>query len=280
MNLSIKKIMKTNKQIWYTLEIFGDYNNRETLISYFDKIIVGSEIKGDSSILYFDNTCQNEVDTFLIKNKLVEKWIWSETIEENWNKTCEDFFKPILINNKINILPYWEEQRANCLNIIINPALAFGTGHHETTYMMIKGLLEFDFDNKTVFDIGTGSGILSIIAKKLGAKKIKAIDNDSLTHNNFYENLKLNSLNKNDIDFEIKDCFKVKDFNYDFIFANISSTILQSLVSKINKQNCTLIISGILDTDEKSIDKVLNENNKKIKKRYQKNEWLCFVIEL
>ena len=145
---------------------------------------------------------------------------------------------------------------------------------------MIKGLLEFDFDNKTVFDIGAGSGILSIIAKKLGAKKIKAIDNDSLTHNNFYENLKLNSLNKNDIDFEIKDCFKVKDFNYDFIFANISSTILQSLVSKINKQNCTLIISGILDTDEKSIVKVLNENNKKIKKRYQKNEWLCFVIEL
>ena len=272
--------MKTNKQIWYTLEIFGEYNNRETLISYFDKIIVGSEIKRDSSILYFDNTCQNEVDTFLNKNKLVEKWIWSETIEENWNKTCEDFFKPILINNKINILPYWEEQRANCLNIIINPALAFGTGHHETTYMMIKGLLEFNFDNKTVFDIGTGSGILSIIAKKLGAKKVKAIDNDSLTYNNFYENLKLNSLNKNDIDFEIKDCFKIKDFNYDFIFANISSTILQSLVSKINKQNGTLIISGILEADEKSIVKVLNENNRKIKNRYQKNEWLCFVIEL
>ena len=85
---------------------------------------------------------------------------------------------------------------------------------------------------------------------------------------------------KEDIDFGIKDCFEIDNFNFDFIFANINSGVLKRLIPKINNTNGILIISGILNTDEKSIITLLNQNNKKINKKYKLNEWLCFVIEL
>jgi len=272
--------MKQNNHTWDSLEIFGEDQDRDFFTSYINNIVIGIENREKSTILFFDNIKKSEINKILTKNDNIKKWKWSIVQEKNWNKACKDFFQPIIINNKIKILPFWEEQSKNYLNIIINPALAFGTGHHETTNMMIKAMLEFDYNNKSILDIGTGSGILSILAKKKGASKIIAVDNDSLTYNNFFENLNLNSLIKEDIDFEIKDCFEIDNFNFDFIFANINSGVLERLIPKINNTNGILIISGILDTDEKSIINLLNQNNKKINKKYKLNEWICFVIEL
>ena len=271
--------MKQNNHIWQSLEIFGDDKDREFFTSFINDMLIGVEIKDSSTVLFFENITKTEIDKILTDQDKIQNWEWSRIKEKNWNQACKDFFKPIIINDKIKILPYWEEQSQNYLNIIINPALAFGTGHHETTYMMIKAMLEFNINNKSILDIGTGSGILSILAKKKGASQVVAIDNDSLTYNNFYENINLNNMQKKDIDFHIMDCFDINDFNYDLIFANINLGVLEKLIPKINKVKGSLIISGILDTDEKSIIDLLNQNNKKINKKYKRNEWLCFVIE-
>ena len=103
---------------------------------------------------------------------------------------------------------------------------------------------EQKFRNKSVFDIGTGSGILSILAKKLGANFIRAIDNDPLTYNNFYENLELNDVD--DIQFEIKDCFDLNQFNFDYIFANINLNIFESSLKVIVEYGFSIIYFNII----------------------------------
>ena len=279
MSLFIEKIMIVNKQIWYSLEIFGTKKNREIFIAYIEDLIVGLNEGVNSSLLFFDKIFYEKINLKLKESSIIDDWKLLEVEEKNWTKSCKDFFKPIIINNTVKILPSWSDKYDDkMLNVLINPALAFGTGHHETTYMMIQAMLSYDFKNKTVFDIGTGSGILSILAKKMMAKSIYAIDNDILTNNNFFENLELNDIN--DINFEIKDCFDIVDFNYDFIFANINLHILEKLIPKIVSKGTILIISGILYSDEKILVKVLNDNDKTIKNIYKKNEWLCFIVEL
>ena len=280
MNLYTEKIMKLNKQTWNALKIYGSEKKRDFLISYLEDMVVGCENTSKDSILYFNEVDINKIDNFLHEINLVENWSWSKVKERNWNQACSDFFKPIIINNKIQVLPYWEKEDKKFINIKINPALAFGTGHHETTYMMIQAMLDIKFGNKTVFDIGTGSGILSIIAKKLNSKKVTAVDNDSLTVNNFFENLNLNQINENDVDFSIKDCLKINDFNYDIILANINTAVLLKLIPQISCRSSIMVVSGILNTDEKAIIQVIENSDKKILKKYAKNEWLCFVLEL
>ena len=270
--------MKINNQSWHTLEIFGTTKNRKILISYLENSMVGCENRFNSSIIYFDKINKNVMDQKIKDISCIDKWSWSKTEEKNWNQKCKDFFQPVIIKNKVEILPYWKKNDDKYLSIKLNPALAFGTGHHETTYMMLDAMLEFDFRNKSVFDIGTGSGILSILAKKLGANFIRAIDNDPLTYNNFYENLELNDVD--DIQFEIKDCFDVNQFNFDYIFANINLNILLDLIPLIKSPGTIMIISGILSSDETVIVNAIKKYEKTIKDIYKKNEWLCLVIEL
>ena len=279
-NFFIGKIMRIDNQTWYRLEIFGSEEKREIFIAYIQDIVGGVNNYKDSSFLYFEEQFYEQINSSLDTSPFISKWEWSNVEEENWVKNCKDSFKPIIISNKVRIIPSWENSDNNNLNIIINPALAFGTGHHETTHMMVESMLGYDFNDKTVFDIGCGSGILSILANKLGAKDVYAIDYDVLTYNNFYENLDLNGIDNNIIKFEIKDCFDIMKFDYDFILANINLNILKKLLPMIVSDGTILIISGILKSDEKSIIDVLNNSDKTIKNIYQKNEWLCFVIEL
>ena len=214
----------------------------------------------------------------ILKNSCINKWEWNNIKEENWVQNSKDFFKPIIIDNKVQVIPHWENSNEDYMNVKINPALAFGTGHHETTYMMIQAILRYNLKNKTILDIGTGSGILSIIASKMDAHKIYAIDNDQLTYNNFYENLSLNNIDN--IEFDIKSCFDVNNFSYDFIFANINLNVLLKLIPLINIKGTIIFISGILDKDRLMLVDILESNNKKIIDISQKKEWLCFTVEL
>lgn len=276
MNIYTEKIMKINNQVWSVLKINGTQDDRTVFTSYAENLMLGCEHKQDASIVYFENKDIDKVNMMLNNYKSIDSWEWSEVEEENWIQKCQDFFKPVVVNDKVEIIPYWEESSMSC-SIKINPALAFGTGHHETTYMMVQAMLDLDLNKKSVFDIGTGSGILSILAKKLGAQDIFAIDYDDLTYNNFYENLELNDVG-NGIEFKIQDCDNINNFNYDFIFANINLNVLLDLIPKINTSGNVLVLSGILSTDKEIILKALG--NKKVKKIYKRNEWLCLVIEL
>ena len=277
-NISTEKTMQVDSQIWYCLEICGEKERREIFISLLDEEISGITENNDNSLIYFKKNYEESISKKLNESSHITNWNWSIVEEENWNKSCEDFFKPVTISNKVQIIPKWSPVDNNYMNIIINPALAFGTGHHETTFLMIEEIIKKDLVNKTVIDIGTGSGILSILAKKMNAKSVYAIDNDLLTNNNFYENLELNTIS--DIDFEIKDCFDLGAIEFDYIFANINFNVLKKLIPMIKKYGTTLIISGVLSSDKSSVVKILEQSGKKIKNISRKKEWICITAEI
>ena len=277
-NISTEKTMQVDSQIWYCLEICGEKEGREIFISLLDEEISGITENNDNSLIYFKKNYEESISKKLNESSHITNWNWSIVEEENWNKSCEDFFKPVTISNKVQIIPKWYPVDNNYMNIIINPALAFGTGHHETTFLMIEEIIKKDLVNKTVIDIGTGSGILSILAKKMNAKSVYAIDNDLLTNNNFYENLELNKIR--DIDFEIKDCFDLGAIEFDYIFANINFNVLKKLIPMIKKYGTTLIISGVLSSDKSSVVKILEQSGKKIKNISRKKEWICITAEI
>ena len=277
-NISTEKTMQVDSQIWYCLEICGEKERREIFISLLDEEISGITENNDNSLIYFKKNYEESISKKLNESSHITNWNWSIVEEENWNKSCEDFFKPVTISNKVQIIPKWYPVDNNYMNIIINPALAFGTGHHETTFLMIEEIIKKDLVNKTVIDIGTGSGILSILAKKMNAKSVYAIDNDLLTNNNFYENLELNKIR--DIDFEIKDCFDLGAIEFDYIFANINFNVLKKLIPMIKKYRTTLIISGVLSSDKSSVVKILEQSGKKIKNISRKKEWICITAEI
>lgn len=277
-NISTEKTMQVDSQIWYCLEVHGEKERREIFISLLDEEISGITENNDNSLIYFKKNYEESISKKLNESSHITNWNWSIVEEENWNKSCEDFFKPVTISNKVQIIPKWYPVDNNYMNIIINPALAFGTGHHETTFLMIEEIIKKDLVNKTVIDIGTGSGILSILAKKMNAKSVYAIDNDLLTNNNFYENLELNKIR--DIDFEIKDCFDLGAIEFDYIFANINFNVLKKLIPMIKKYGTTLIISGVLSSDKSSVVKILEQSGKKIKNISRKKEWICITAEI
>ena len=277
-NISTEKTMQVDSQIWYCLEICGEKERREIFISLLDEEISGITENNDNSLIYFKKNYEESISKKLNESSHITNWNWSIVEEENWNKSCEDFFKPVTISNKVQIIPKWYPEDNNYMNIIINPALAFGTGHHETTFLMIEEIIKKDLVNKTVIDIGTGSGILSILAKKMNAKSVYAIDNDLLTNNNFYENIELNKIR--DIDFEIKDCFDLGAIEFDYIFANINFNVLKKLIPMIKKYGTTLIISGVLSSDKSSVVKILEQSGKKIKNISRKKEWICITAEI
>ena len=275
-NLFIEKIMKKNK-IWNSLELFGTEIQRENFIASIEDSIIGIKINNGSSIIYFNKVDVNMFNDVLKEND-IDRWEWSNVEEENWVQKGKDFFKSIIISDKVQIIPAWDQANPKYTSIKINPALAFGTGHHETTSMMIEAMLRFDLQNKTVFDIGAGSGILSILARKLGSKNIYAIDNDDLTYNNFHENLILNDVDN--IKFDIKSCFDIDNFSYDFIFANINLNVLIELIPSINVKGTIMFISGILDKDRPQLVSVLENHDITLKDIHKKKEWLCLTVEL
>ena len=115
----------------------------------------------------------------------------------NWNLVWETNFAPIIIGNFVSIRADFHEPVKNVeFEIIITPKMSFGTGHHATTYMMIEQMREIDFKEKTVLDFGTGTGILSLLAEKLGAREIIAADNDDWSIENAGENIKRNHSSK------------------------------------------------------------------------------------
>ncbi len=121
---------------------------------------------------------------------------FSKTIieETNWNQVWESNFDPVIVDDFVAVRAHFHEPIKNVQHeIVITPKMSFGTGHHATTYMMMQQMRELDFAGKNVFDFGTGTGVLAILAEKLGAQKVIAIDNDDWSIENADENVKRNN---------------------------------------------------------------------------------------
>ncbi len=158
----------------------------------------------------------------------------AEIAAENWNEEWEKNFEPLIINNRCYVRATFHKPRPEFeYEIIIDPKMAFGTGHHQTTTMMMQYLLEAGIKEKTVLDMGCGTGILAILAAKLGAVKLVAIDNDDICYQSTLENASLNKIEYLRALCGSKE--QIPNLQFDIILANINRNILLDQISNYNE---------------------------------------------
>ena len=203
----------------------------------------------------------------------------SHTIEEieqvNWNEEWEKNFEPIDVNGKCHVRAPFHPKTYAEFDIVIEPKMSFGTGHHETTHMMIQHLLETNVSNLKTLDMGCGTAILAILAEMKGAKPIDAIDIDNWCYLNSIENAERN--NCHEISVYEGDASLLKGNKYDLIIANINRNILlndmQQYVDCLNK-NGILLLSGFYNEDITFIDESCTENGLTFVKKFERNNWV------
>lgn len=206
----------------------------------------------------------------------------TEVEDEDWNKTwVEESFTPIYIDNKCVVhSPKDTIEESIPYDILINPIMAFGSGHHQTTAMMAKWLLNEDITNKNVLDMGCGTAILAIIAKKCGAKNVCAIDIDERAYNNAIDNAQLN--NCKDIDVRLGGAEAIEDSTFDIVLANINKNILiadMGYYSKATNKGGLLFVSGFYSSDiEDIISTALNNGFKYITQQIT-DDWTSLKFE-
>lgn len=196
--------------------------------------------------------------------------------ETNWNAVWESNFDPVIVEDFVGIRADFHEPIKGVEHeILITPKMSFGTGHHATTYMMIQQMREIDFTGKTVFDFGTGTGVLAILAEKLGSINIVAIDNDEWSITNTTENLERNGVEK----IELKKVDDAKgNKEYDVILANINKNIIlenmDALVSQL-KRGGSILFSGLLEEDETDIMNAVKSYPLNHIKKTSRNNWIA-----
>jgi len=208
-----------------------------------------------------------------------EEFTISYTIEEieqvNWNEEWEKNFEPIDIDGICQIRAPFHEKNDAQYDIVIEPKMSFGTGHHETTFMMAQHLLETDVTGMKALDMGCGTAILAILAEMRGAQPIDAIDIDNWCYLNSIENAERN--NCKHITVYEGDAALLIDQKYDLIIANINRNILlndmQAYVNCLNKGGL-LLLSGFYEEDIPFIDASCTEKGLTYVKKFQKNNWV------
>jgi ribosomal protein L11 methyltransferase len=199
--------------------------------------------------------------------------------QQNWNEEWEKNFEPVIIDDFAAIRAHFHQSLKNVEHeIIITPKMSFGTGHHATTYMMIQQMRDIDFKNKNVFDFGTGTAILAILAEKLGAAKVIAIDNDEWSISNANENIDRN--NCKNIQLLLSDA-PPPPIEFDIILANINKNVILyylPMLVKGLKKNGHLLVSGLLKEDEADIDKAIHELNLKRIDAIYRDKWVCVKL--
>lgn len=196
--------------------------------------------------------------------------------KQNWNIKWESNFDPIYVDKICCVRAPFHKKSNFKYDLVIEPKMSFGTGHHETTSMMISFILANSFYNSSVCDIGSGTAVLAILAEKRGANRIDAIDIDNWCYLNSIENIKRNnSENINVYEGEIEN---LMHFKYDNIFANINLNVLLAdipIYSKMLNKDGVLYLSGFYKKDIKSIEKVAEISNLSLVDSKVKNQWVA-----
>ncbi|WP_299780356.1 50S ribosomal protein L11 methyltransferase [uncultured Formosa sp.] len=200
-----------------------------------------------------------------------------EDIEQtNWNEEWEKNFNPIVVDDVCAVRAPFHDKFDTQYDIIIEPKMSFGTGHHETTHMMIQHILKTDFEGKSVLDMGCGTGVLAILAEMKGAKTLDAIDIDNWCYLNSIENVERNH-GKNITVYE-GDASLLAGKTYDIIIANINRNILlndiKTYASCLNKDGA-LFLSGFYNDDIPTIEAECTKNMLKLSEKIERNNWVA-----
>lgn len=263
--------------------------NTLNLDTYFeeDEVLVnGKEI---CTVRYYLTDKENAIEFLdIIKSSIVAQDIEcsveiNKVMEEDWANNWKKYYHTFKINDKIVIKPEWEtyEEKEGDILINIDPGMAFGTGTHETTKLCIQMMDKYMKDDYFVYDIGTGSGILAILASKLNAKKVVAVDLDKVSVSAANYNVNLNNItNVEVLEGNLLDKMSEKG---DLIVANIIAEIICNLIPDVTKalnEDGIFITSGIIESKADLIRNEASKNNMVIIDEVHENGWCAFVIKM
>ncbi len=205
--------------------------------------------------------------------------------KENWNAIWEADFEPIIVHYPNSSKPFvyiragfHEAKDGYEHNIIVTPKMSFGTGHHATTFLMLQQMSQINFEDKTVIDFGTGTGVLAILADKMGAKKILGIDCDDWSIENAEENSTINNC-KNISLLKAETIAPVAE-KVDVMLANINLNIITEQILAIKaavKENGVILFSGIMLHDETNIVNVIENERITIIEIFRRDNWLAIM---
>jgi len=241
---------------------------------------------GQSSRCDFEKIISKLLNINAPKNQFFD---WSIIKEEDWLTSWKKYWAPELVGKHLLILPCWmnlNEKFKDKKIIKIDPGAAFGTGSHPSTYLCLEKMDNILFSDKKILDIGSGSGILSVAARLLGAKEVCAVDNDYLAINSTKANFQLNFGNLDNIytylgsfnDVILKNQFK----QFDCVLCNILAEVIKGMIPNIYKclrNNGEVIFSGILNSQKDEIIKILIQNDLKLMDVSTRKDWACISAQ-
>lgn len=240
----------------------------------------GSEQNELEWIAYFPSKDFDEVEI----QKIITPFALTYTKEiiepQNWNALWESNFEPILINDQVGVRAHFHPPFENCqYDIEITPKMSFGTGHHETTRMMLQYVSELDCNNLRVFDFGCGTGVLAILAKLKSAGYTAGIDNDDWSVENAIENCTKNHCESIEIS---KNTLQDFESTFDLILANINLNVLLNTLPRLKEMltyDGNLYLSGILDSDLTQMQEKINSLGFTIISSKQIKNWMALHIK-
>ncbi len=224
---------------------------------------------------------QTRIDIGGIIQPYTDKYSFEVIAPQNWNALWEASFQPVIVDDFCQIrADFHPAIEGISFDLVINPKMAFGTGHHATTFMMIKLMAGLDFKEKCTFDFGCGTGILAILASKLGAKEIDAVDIEHESYLNTIENSFINSV-PNIVVYEGGlDVVPIRQ--YDIILANINRNILVKYASELMARlshNGILLFSGVLEEDRQIVTDVYGSKGL-VQEFLTRDGWVCIKMAL
>ncbi|OLY92545.1 [LSU ribosomal protein L11P]-lysine N-methyltransferase [Cnuella takakiae] len=260
------------------ISIEASEEQQELLISELSDLgATGFEQTNTHLLVYFD---EEGFPSYEVNEVLEGHNTTVQTIaQQNWNALWESNFQPVIVDDFCAVRAHFHEPVQGMQHeILITPKMSFGTGHHATTWMMMQQMRGIDFNGKQVFDFGTGTGILAILAEKLGAANIDAIDNDEWSIENGIENAERNNCSRINLYLDSS----VPGKQYDIILANINRNVilmhLEHLVKAVVPQGL-ILFSGLLTTDEEVIVKACETHGLKLIKQQSRNNWISLLMQ-
>jgi len=274
-----------NIYIEYNFTVTPKEPATEILIAELGNVGFESFIENENGVIaYIQKVSWNDsiLDSIFVlnSNEFLIDYIKSEVAQTNWNAEWEKNFEAIHVDNLVSIRAPFHKNPHLKYDIVIEPKMSFGTGHHETTHMMIQHLLNLNLDNKKVLDMGCGTGILAIFAEMKGANPTDAIDIDNWCYLNSLENIGRNNCQFISV-FE-GDSSLLINKKYDVIIANINRNILladmETYTNCLN-QNGVLLLSGFYKEDILVINQEVSKFNLKLETTIERNNWVALKYQ-
>jgi len=268
------------KYIGYNFKVSPKEPGTEILIAQLGFAGFESFVENEEGVIAYiqENDWNNEILNYIqILNSDEFKITYNEEVidQVNWNSEWEKNFNPIQVDDLVSIRAPFHENPNLKYDIVIEPKMSFGTGHHETTHMMVQHLLELDLVDKKTLDMGCGTGILAIFAEMKGANPIDAIDIDNWCYENSVENAARNNCKHISV-FE-GDATLLINKKYDLIIANINRNILlndMSVYMNCLNEGGIILFSGFYEADIPIIDSEVSKYGLKLDKIIERNNWV------